>query len=587
MVASVVGIRRVVALTAVLAGTLVPHSASAQLARRTSNERLLVLPPIPGPGVDTAFAIGTGDALRDRMATKYRLRINLVPTTTICEALEASGFNCKVPLPPDNAPALARFLQATAYMVSWLNRSGDSLALRMRFVDAAGSGLAGWETVTGPSDMSAQDFGRLVADGLENQLRASEYARECTERRQRSDAKGAMDRASRAFALYPNHPGAATCLAFAFEIQQQPIDSIVGALRRAVTGDSANGNAWEELGRRLRDKGDTTGALDAFRNQLRAEPTNADLRFGVAAGYASLGGYEEAVLILDEGLAMNPGDLRFLQLKERACLDGELWKCGLEALEAEFDLDTALSADTVFFTKTFAAAQSVPDTAAMLRWSGRAVERFPDYVPAWRARAASLKLVDERGGALEAYQRIIALDSTQVGSALAAAQLLLDSTLVIDTTVPLDTARLLEGERMLMLAGGQISDEATQTAIALLFYNPASKISQLRMARHLPIASRFLEHALAFDKRGALTGPANFFLGLSLFFQITEFDQRVRETKSCEMVDQEAAMVGRAKAAFEAGRQISPQTVTQLLGYLNQIEGALRTYKPAFGCPGA
>jgi len=117
-----------------------------------------------------------------------------------------------------------------------------------------------------------------------------------------------------------------------------------------------------------------------------------------------------------------------------------------------------------------------------------------------------------------------------------------------------------------------------------LFAMILDKIAQLRLLPHLPIASRFLEHSLRFDKRGALRAPANFFLGLSLFFQITTLDQRVRETKSCELVDQEIAMVARAKTALEAGRQISPQTVNQLLGFVNQIQGALPTYKPAFGC---
>jgi tetratricopeptide (TPR) repeat protein len=581
-------VRRVIVAGLVTVGAFLPATATGQLARTRSNERLLILAPLPGPSIDTAFAITTGEALRDRMASRYRMRMGIIPTTTICEALEASGFNCKVPLPPENAPPLTRFLQATAYMVGWLDRSGDSLRLRLRLVDAAGSGLGGWETIRAPATTTAEDLGKSAADDLDNQLRAAEHARDCTERRQRGDAKGAVDRANRAFALYPNHPGAAMCLAYAYEVQQLPVDSIVVVLRKAVAGDSLNGNAWEELGRRLRDKGDEQGALDAFYNQLRSEPTNQRLRIGVAAGLAAQGDYARAVEVIDAGLVLSPGDHQLLQLKERACLDASMWVCGLAALEAQYDLDTALGSDTIFFQKTFGAAQSIPDTAAMLRWSRKGVDQFPDWVASWRARAATLKLVDERAAAIAAYQRIVTLDSTQVGSALAAAQLLLDSTLVIDTAVPLDTARLRQAEELLVLAGHQLhGDTATSMAIATMFYNPASKIAQLRMAPHLATASRFLEHALEYDLRKQLQGPANFFLGLSLFFQITELDTKVRESKDCAMVDVEIEMTRRARAALEAGRQISPQTVNQLLGYVGQIEGALPTYKPVFGCPGA
>ena len=47
-----------------------------------------------------------------------------------------------------------------------------------------------------------------------------------------------------------------------------------------------------------------------------------------------------------------------------------------------------------------------------------------------------------------------------------AAQLLLDSTLVIDTITPLDTARLLKGDSLLQLGGGQQADTASQLAAA-------------------------------------------------------------------------------------------------------------------------
>jgi tetratricopeptide (TPR) repeat protein len=566
-------------------GVMAPGVAEAQLARRAPTDRVLVLSPLPGAGVDTAYAMAMGDALRERMETRYRMRFIVVRSVTICEALEASGFTCAAPLPVENAPALARFLQTTGYAVSWLEKGPDSLRLRLRLVDAAGSGLSGWDRFAAPAATPAADFGRTVADGLEPQLRAAEYTRDCTERRQRSDPKGAAERAGRAFAIFPNHPAAAMCLALTYELEEQPIDSIVGALRRAVTGDSLNADAWEELGRRLQEKGDTAGALGAFTSQLRAEPTNMRLRLGISAALTAQRQFADAVVLLDEGLAMNPGDMPTLQLKERACLDGELWRCGLDALEQEFELDTALASDSIFYQKTFGAAQSIPDTAAMVLWSGRAIEQFPTSVALWRARAAALKTSGQRPEAVAAYQRIVDLDSTQIGSALAAGQYLLDTSLVIDTAVPLDTARLLLAERMLLLAGSQVTDTATSMAIATLFYNPAAKIAQLRMMPHLPLASRFLEHALAFDKRGALRGPANFFLGLSLFFQVTELDGRVRQEKSCALVDVEIEMTRRAKQAFQLGRQISPQTTDQLMGYVNQIESALPTYKPAFKCP--
>ncbi len=580
-------VRRTALVGAVLVAGATPEPAEAQLARRAPTERILVLAPVPASDADTAYAVEFANALRDRMTFKYRFRIGVISSENICEALEASGFNCRVPLAPDNAPALARFMQASGYVVGWMHRTNDSIVVRLRMVDNAGSGLAGWERIATAKGTTAANFGNQVSDALDDRVKAAELARECSERRSRGDPKGAAERAERVFQMYPDHPSAAQCLAFVYEVQRQPVDSLVSALRRAVKGDSLNGRAWEELGRRLQGQGDTAGALRAFRNQLRAEPGNGPLRLGVAAGFVTQKDYDQAVEVLDEGLVMNPGDLPMLALKERACLEGSLWRCALETLAQEYQIDTTLARDSIFYQKVFGAAQSVPDTAAMLEWSARGVQAFPNSGALWRARAAALKAADQRTGALEAYDRILALDSSQVSSALAAAQYLLDSSLVIDTGVPLDTARLFKAERLLELVGRQTSDTVTSMNLAALFYNPAAKIAQLRIRPGLPIASRFLERAIQYDLRGSLRVPANFFLGLALFFQVTELDQQVRQSKSCELVDVEAAMAQKAKTALTVGRSISPQVANQLLPYVDQIEAAIKTYKPAFRCPGA
>jgi tetratricopeptide (TPR) repeat protein len=391
--------------------------------------------------------------------------------------------------------------------------------------------------------------------------------------------------AQRAFELFPNHTAAALCLALIYEVERLPVDSLIAVLRMAAAGDSLNERAWEDLGHRLLEKGDTVGALRASLKQLRADPTDLKLRIGVAAWLIARHEYQDAVPILDEGLASNPGDLQLLGLKERACLEGTMWRCALETLDQEVQIDTALATDSIFYQKVFGAAQSIPDTAAMVRWSGRAVERFPNSVALWRARAAALKAVDERAGAMEAYRRLLGLDSTQVGSALAAAQLLLDSTLVIDTGVPLDTARLLEAERMLELVARQTTDTITLMNVARMFYNPSAKISQLRIKAGLPLAARFLEAALRYDKSGALLVPANFFLGLAYAFQVFEGLDKLEPSKSCELVQLKLDMTLRAKQALTIGRAISAQTADQILPYLTRFERDLPKYKAAWKCP--
>jgi tetratricopeptide (TPR) repeat protein len=585
---------------AMVAGLAVPGEAYGQLARRTSSERILVLNPIPvGPsctvaercetiireGADSAYAVALAEDLRTRLTAKYRFRMNVVSTEDYCTVLEASGYNCKAPLAAADAPPLARVVTASGYVVSWVRSTPDGVTLVIRMVDAARSGLSGWERVAAPAGTPAGEMARLAVDQLENRVRAAEFARECENRRERSDFRGAAGQAARAFEIFPNHPSAAGCLALAHEVAKSPVDSIVAALRRAVAGDSLNKRAWEELSRRLIEKGDTAGAVDAALNQLRADPTDGALRARVAGALVAGGRHQDAVNILDEGLSQNPGDLPLLALKERACVEGSLWPCALEAMEGRFDVDTALATDSLFYTGAFAAAQSAEDTEAMLKWSGRAVEKFPESASLWRARAAALKAADDRAGALEAYDRILTLDPTQTASALAAAQYLLDSTLVIDTTVPLDTARLLKGERLLdMVAAASRSDTAVLLNVAGMFYNPAAKIAQNQIKPHLPLAARFLEKALVNDMRGNLQRPANFFLGLAYALQVFEGLDRLQNSKSCEVVRTKLEQANKAHAALTIGRPISPPTADRLLPYLTRLRNDLPKYLEAWKC---
>jgi tetratricopeptide (TPR) repeat protein len=461
----------------------------------------------------------------------------------------------------------------------------------LHLLDIRRSGLSGWVHVTGQAGMQPKPFAQVVADSLENPVRAAEATRECLDRRDRRDFSGAKDRARRAFQYVPNHPAAANCLAVVLEAEQAPPDSLIPVLERAVRGDSLNTRAWESLGRQYQAKGthqDSLRAAEAFLKQLEADPTDAKLRTGIAALFITLKEYARARDLLNVAIQQNPGDLALLQLKARACEEGSLWPCLVEALAGQYELDSTLVGKLEFYGKIFGAAQQAGDTAAMLKWSGEAIRRLPNEVTLWRARAAALNTAGMTDSALVAYRRIAELDPNDIASPLRIAQILMDR-VKIDSTVPLDTVTLGRVDSLLQRiaaarsnAAGQPTDTAVWMNVAVMYFQPGTQLVQQRVS--FPLGIRWLERAVKYDVKNQLTAQANFFLGLAYFLPLQDFDAQLRERKSCAMVAQEAETVAKAKAALMAGRSVQPQTADQLLQYVAQFEQLIPQYRTAFKC---
>lgn len=563
----------------------------AQAARPpVQTERVLVLAPLPADPADSAYAVGFGDELRSRLEGKTRRQFTVISKEKIGEALEASGFSRDALLDDNAALQLARFLQADAYIVGRLE-TNPVPKVALRLLDLRRSGLSGWVHVTGQSGMAPKAFAQVVADSLDNPLKAADATRECLERRDRRDFAGAKERARRAFQYVPNHPAAANCLAVVLEAEQAPPDSLIPVWERAVRGDSLITRAWESLGRAYQAKGthqDSLKAAEAFLRQLEADPTDTKLRTGIAALFITLKEYGRARDLLNVAIQQNPGDLALLQLKARACEDGSLWPCLVEALAGQYELDTTLVGKLEFYGKIFGAAQQAGDTAAMLKWSGEAVRRLPNEVTLWRARAAALSTAGLTDSALVAYRRIAELDRNDIASPLRIAQILMDR-VKIDSTVPLDTVTLGRVDSLLQQiaaarsnAAGQPTDTAVWMNVAVMYFQPGTQLVQQRVS--FPLGIRWLERAVKYDVKNQLTTQAKFFLGLAYFLPLPDFDAQLRERKSCAMVAQEADIVAKAKEALMAGASVQPQTANQLLQYVAQFEQLIPQYRAAFKC---
>ncbi len=561
--------------------------ARAQLAQTQSDDRVLFLTPIPESPDDSAFALEFADYVRSRMESRLRHKLRVVKKDVINELLVTSGFEPDRIIEPNMAPQVARALQADAYITGSVTRSSATPSGRFRMVDQRRSGLSGWMTVQGQPGDPPRAFADRFVDSLSNQVKAAEYARDCSDRRDRGDFRRARERADRAFALYPNHPSSAICISYVFQANREPAESLIWAYDKATQGDPELLRAWEELARQYIQMGDTAKAVTAFSRQLEANPDDADMRLTVASGFTAVGDHESARDVLNAGLARDPDNLKFVQLKSRACFEGELWPCALEALAKQYDLDSTLAGDEEFFPRIFGVAQTVGDTAAMLEWSGEAVERHPQSVLLWKARASALRDAGMSDSALTAYERLVDLDSADLVSALAAAQLLIGE-LVIDTATAVDTTQLNRAGEFLDLITSSTTDTALVMNSAVLYFRPGQQLVQSRRAHvdELAIGVDWLEKSLQYDWQGRLTRQANFFVGLGIFFLAADLDAKIVESKSCEEVAEYSALLTRGVEAMNSGASVAQQTADQILDMYKRYEARPPTFRRAFNCRG-
>ncbi len=551
----------------------------ASLGAQTKSSRMLFLAPSPRSPQDSAYVQELVRYIRTEAQNKYRQKWEVIKNDVIEDLLVSSGFAATTIVSEVMVEQVAKALQADGYAYGWLNRVGPVPQLTLRMVDVRRTGLSGWMTVTGqPGDPPKSLAGRVM-DSLRTQVKAADFAKECSTRRDRGDFKRARDRANKAFEIYRNHPSAAMCLSYVFEANQQGSDSLIWAYEKATKGDSLNMRAWENLARQYQRRGDTVKAVDAFAKQLRANPDDQDIRYQVAAGYITTRDYFRARDIIDEGLRRDPSNARFVGLKARGCFDGALWDCALEAMTQQYELDSALTGDTLFYPRIFALASQIRDTAAMLRWASEGLEYSPSSIPFWRARALLLQRAGVQDSALMAYERLIELDEHDERSLLTVATLHARA-LQIDTITPLDTAALNKLDGLLQRLSQLSHDTTVMTRVAGMYYTPGQKLVQMQI--DIPRGIVWLEKAQQYDWQNKVTNPANFWIGYGLFYVVRPMDQQILESESCSAIGEYQRLINKGFEALTAGRVVAEKAADGLLGVYRQLRGRPAQFREAY-----
>jgi tetratricopeptide (TPR) repeat protein len=567
---------------AAVAMTMIAASAHAQLAVSRSDKRVLFLIPQTNTVADTTYAQELAEEVRRRMRSEFRQKLAVVPSNDICTILQESAYPCTMVLGPADSDRLARAVRADAYIMGSMWRENAVPMIRLHMVDIGRSGLSGWFTVRGTPGDPPRQFARTIVDSLDNQVRAAEWSRECAERRDRGDFRDAKDRAERVFQMYPHHPTTALCAWVVSEAMQEPLDSQVVLLQRAVNGDSTIARTWERLGQALLRSGDTVPALEAFEQQTLLNVGDRGLRVGVIQGSRASGDYERARDLAQAWIERNPTDLEMIQLKTTACVEGGLWECALESLARQFELDSSLASDTAFHQQIIGAAQIVGDVDAELNWSARAIEAFPGSASLLRAHASALATAEMTDSVLVIYEVLLGLDPNDVRSAFAGARILLEG-LTIDTVTPLDTARLLRGRGFLDRAVIASQDTTVLMNAALMYFRAGSEL--VRTQQLIPTAIELLQYSIDTDVLGQWTTQSNFFLGVGSMYRIFDLDPQVMETQSCELVEEEARIIAQGMNALTvAAEQLGQEPVAPYMQQFEQFQQRIPQLREAYGC---
>jgi tetratricopeptide (TPR) repeat protein len=578
-------------------------SARAQLAVTQPTEKLLMLPLPVANVADSAASVAAMDAAREKLASQARYKVTVIPKNKICEALKQSGFPCDGLMTDLQAGQLARALGINSYTTGMIERAGSLYVAKMRVMSGA-SGFAAAFTLNGAT--TPQGLGELIAQRLNNIVRAAEYARNCNEQRSRNQLDRALNEAKKAFEIEPNLAAANLCMATVYEVQHAPPDSIIAAARRALKGDPGNSEAWNRIASSDMVKGDTIGALDAYDSLLAYNPNDQNLLKGLVQLSMQHHDYNRAQRLLRRGLAVNPNEQPLKDMLKRACIEGLDYTCTLGLLKEEVDADSTKLSDTTELKLAIANAQAAADTQALLWWSRAAVSHFPTSAVWLKQLGGAFQTAGQIDSAVAYYQKALAANPGDVPTSLLIAKTMVDNA-VWDTakaggcqrnkdTLCLSQMRAalvprVDPAREYLSPGFTSPDSAYRLTAAVVALSGGSKLAQ---AGAYDAAYPWLDQLLTVvaprspadtvGPRHAIRLQASFWFGLSSTLSLgAPYGQMVKD-KSCDEAKSLNDRIQRTKQALDFGGRVAPGVAAQMRNILLQYANNMPKVKQAFKC---
>lgn len=521
---------------------------------------------------DRTLGVQAADDFRQRMMDQNSARdLYIVPKPDVEATLSQSGYRPDSALSPTDALELAKQLRADEAVDAKVERLGrDSLRVSPRVLVRLGQTdlIQPLPVIYAKNtDDAAKDMEREV-DAARKQMPGFNTCRSDMTAQKFADAVTA---AKQAVAAYPQSTFARACELQALSAEKAPPDEIIAVAKEALALDSLDASAAAFAADAYTAKNDTAGAIDMTFIVYKADPTNSTVATNLVNSLVQTGNPQRAIPIIDAMLKQNPYDASMLRTRWLLLLNAKQYKDALAAGEALVKADTA-SATADFFTRMAAAASADSNAQASSEYLARGVQKFPNNAELQIAYAQSLSKAGQLQPALAAAEKAVAADpKVQGGWAY----------------VVLLQSQLNQPDSAFAAARAAIAAGADKGVIGnALLSSVQAAVTKAAASKDRADWEQAYKYAALADSLSPspntkfFAGYASFSVGLDALQNVSKL-QKTDKAKACSEAGVAEDMWATAQMDLPAGGQVAAQSVTQMMGIIQQYSSNIGPAKKA------
>lgn len=553
-------------LSLVTVGGVLPAQIPQRATSLNANApRLLVATPYTPRAEDSLAAVEAGHGLRERLTRQVTRDYRVIARQQMNDALATYGYPADALLDYHAARTLAQGLSSPLMIFPrWLTIDGGRHRLSARLISTGTSRGAAGHVVSldQAAGQKPEDVGERTADALRPLIRAYGDAVECYDNAATNRSK-AVDAAQKAIRVVPNFGPAEYCLGALAQAADSTSQEALQHYTNAVQGDPFSIPAYAQMASIYFLRGDSAKVISTYQTMLEVDPLDQTLRENAYKIFQAFGRPGAAEEVADAGIARDPANTDWYDLKSNACLVQEKFSCAVQELERLFGVDST-RADTAFYSKITYAARLADDTTSYVKWAGKGVEKYPEHVGMLEEANRAYGWAGNAEGAIATAQRLL--------------QLVPDNYEPVTRTVALlGTAGKAEEALVFLPLVRDSGDPDLKNTFGQVLVNAASQLA----GTNLPKADTLSQAAIdAGMDNPQLLSFANYFIGANLFNTVREMSQSVRASRSCEeartyqQVLQRArpALEGASQSTNEAIRNFTTQTLPAVTSELSAVE---------------